>query len=181
MTAVPPNSLTIFIVEHEAKAWVTYPKTQGAIKAPWFTDENGFLFKKVFPGEKGLEELPLISLNSPLNQQQRASVVMTALALINRWKGRNSSCFISEVHFSVVEGFSATTVCDQYSAQLLFSDLNKNSVDEVSKILHTKFNDISSRYYAQEKWVGEYIFGDKSDNYRVIIGKIKEISSHVEK
>lgn len=181
VTAVPPNSLTVFIVEHKAEAWVTYSKKQGAIKTPWFSDENGFLFKKVFPGEKGLEALPLISLNSSLNQQQRTSVVITALALIDRWKGRDSSCFISEVHFSVVEGFSATTLCDQDSTELVFSDLHKDNVDEVSRILHKKFNTISARYYAQGKWIGEYVFGNKSDNYRVIIGKIREISSHVEK
>lgn len=175
----PPDSLYIVLEEHHAEALVNQ-KDDNGVNTFWFTDKMGFMFKKVFPGEKGFKELPFILLNTLLQKEQKESVIRTALALTYRWGGEGSFCRITTVHYSLVNGFSADCLFGKEMTTVLeFGDLTENEVNKDSDVMYNMFNNLAHSYYTKHKWIGEYVFEEKDGRYRVIVGNIEEVPTNV--
>ncbi|MCK5807889.1 FtsQ-type POTRA domain-containing protein [bacterium] len=178
---LPPDSVKIIIEEYEPKVLVNNRGKDGK-NTLWFADKDGYIFKQLISTEKEITELPLVMINSGFTSEQKSAIILTALSLIERWNSDDALCIIKSVHFSLVGGFSADCSSgDGLTAELRLGTLLEKDEKKVLDTLYGKFTKIFSYYYGKNQWVGEYIFYKKSERYHIIVGKIKEVVSDVEK
>ncbi len=181
VTAVPPDAVHILISEYEPAAVAVYPDKNGE-KGRWVVDADGHSFKRLFPGEDFKIHLPLITVALHLDTEDREAAVRTALRLIHTWNTDNPVCRITTVRFSVVSGFVAhCRAGNELVTELDFGELTDVSINSTLSLLKTKFIKIAEYYWKKNRWIYDYDFDEKGNEYRVIIGKIQEVDDNAKR